>query len=447
MDSERRPRTSKPAVTTLPAAVLNFSRAGLVLGQDLTDLMAIHGEQRAPAVVFYCGRILEALVASAAENFFGEATTSAAPNLNRLRELGVLAWPRDAELGALRRLGQDAVLARRQIHWADADAAVVLLQRLLTWYFVELETGPRLPTLAGESLTELVADTELLHALDLLENTANDAAGGGWQRLPLEQPGAFLRSPALAGLFLERSMAEARPDWAQISDVATLALRSFPTSVHLRQLLSDVLAARGDAAEALRVLEDLHRDYPADPDTLRRLGHLYRQSWLEVGVEESEPMLRRALQCYQEAWSRSRETDNESGVHAAVLGLHRGRAHRAESIAQTIVESYRRRWLALGSRFRFWGFDDRVALAHCALILGETEYARRRYLEAFELPAVNKRAIAAVKRQLKAMLLALDVPVSPARFLEGHAIKRRRSASAQQLELPQILNFEETQRS
>jgi tetratricopeptide (TPR) repeat protein len=418
-----------------------------VLGQDLTDLIAIHAEQRAPAVVFYCGRILEALVASAAEHFFGEATTSAAPNLNRLRELGVLSWPRDAELAALRRLGQDAVLARRQIHWADADAAVLLLERLLTWYFVELDTGPRLPTLAGETLSELVADEELVLALNKLEMVATDSEPAAWQRLPIEHPGAFLRSPAVAGLFLERSMAMARPDWEQVNQVATLALRSFPTNVQLRQLLADVLSARGDGAEALRVLEDLHRDYPADPDTLRRLGHLYRQSWLEVGVEESEPMLRRALQCYQEAWSRSRETDNESGVNAAVLGLHRGRAHRAEAIAQTIVESYRRRWLALGARFKFWGFDDRVALAHCALILGESEYARRRYLEAFELPTANKRGVAAVKRQLKAMLAALDVPMSPARFLEGGAIKRRRARATTQLEFPQFMNFEELQRT
>jgi hypothetical protein len=441
MELDRRARGRTRAIVSLPAAVLSFSRAGLVLGQDLADLLAVHEQERAPAVVFYCTRVLEALIASAAEHFHGEATTSCPSNLNRLRELGALTRARDAQLHALVRLGQDAHAARRPIHWADAEAAILLLERLLTWYFVELESGPRLPTLARAELRELVSDLELLAVFDALDSPACAFEPAGSLELPDAYPAAFLRSPDIAGLYFERRLQEARPDLRQVGEWITLGLRAFPASVHLRQLLSDVLAARNETSDALRVLEDLSAEHPGDPATLRRLGHLYHRSWLEVGVEESEPMLRRALQCYQAAWSRSWETDNASGISAAVLGLHRGRAHRAEAIAQTVVESYRRRWLALGSRFRFWGFEDRVQLAHAALILGETEYARRRYLEAFDAPDATKQRILGVKRQLKAMLLSLDVRVSPLRFLEGQFVKRRSSRRAEQLELPQISSF------
>jgi hypothetical protein len=423
----------------MPALILNFRRGGLHLGQDLSELRATYTQQQAPAVLFYCGRVLEALASAAAEGFFGEATTSVAPNLNRLAQLGVLGWPRENQLQSLRRLAQDATLARRQVHRADIDTAVLLLGRLLTWYFVELETGPRLPTLGPKAeLLGLEVDEALISALGRLESDEP-----AWRELPKQCPEVFVQSPVLVGLYCERQLSGPQPPVALVQAVLEGALRSFPWDVRLRQLLGDALLATGDVAGARRVWEDLDHDHPADPDTLRRLGHLYRKTWLEVPVEESEAVLRRALHCYQQAWSRSRETDNESGVHAAVLGLHRGRAQRAEAIAQTVIDSYRKRWLALGSRFRFWGFEDRVALAHCALILGETEYARRRYLEAFELPAADKHEIALVKRQLKVMLGALDLRVSATRFLEGQPVRRRRS-SGQQLELP--LGFDETER-
>jgi len=414
----------------LPAAVLDFNRGGFLLGRDLFDLRALYRDERAPAVLFYCGRILDVLLAVANELYLGESTTSAGPNLRRLAELGVLQGNRLNQLEALRHLALDATLTRRPIHWADASCAVLLLERLLFWFFVELERGLRLPLLGGPTPRETLRDAELLHALTVL-----DAPHAEWRELPEVSLGAFLRTPTVPVLYLERAIREGAPGHMALYRVAQSALSSFGGDVLLRQIYGRLLRKRGAVGEAVAEFETLDRRHPNDPDTLRLLGDAYYDIWQMALPEQKERPLRKALHAYQQAWSRSYETDNYAGMQAALLGLLRGRTQRAEVVAQTILESYTRRWQALGSKFAFAGFDDRVRLGHCALILRETDFARRRYTTAFAQMDATRVQIEATKRQIKATLLALEMPSNPARFLSGKGVKRRRS-SAYQLELP-----------
>jgi hypothetical protein len=414
----------------LPAAVLDFNRGGFYLGRDISDLQSLYRDERAPAVLFYCGRILEVLLAVANELYLGESTTSAGPNLRRLSELGVLKGNRADQVEALRQLALDANGTRRPIHWADASCAILLLERLLTWFFVELERGPGLPLLGSSAPRTTLRDPELMRSLALL-----DAAGDEWQELPHQSPSALLRTPTIAVLYLERALREGAPGHTALFRVAETALGSFGGDVRLRQLLARLRSVRGATGEAIAELEALDRRHPNDPDTLRLLGDVYQEHCRSTEPNQQERILRKALHAYQQAWSRSYETDNYAGVQAALLGLLRGRTQRAELVAQTVVDSYTKRWLALGPQFKFADFDDRVRLAHCALILREGEFARRRYQSAFEQLDATRNRIDATKRQIKALLLALDLPSSPKRFLDGKTVKRRR-ASAYQLELP-----------
>jgi hypothetical protein len=414
----------------LPAAVLDFSRGGFNLGRDLSDLHALYRDERTPAVLFYCGRILEMLLAGANELYFGEATTSAGPNLRRLADLGVLRSCRLAQLEALRHLALDAIWTRRPIHWADANCAVLLLERLLLWFFVELPRGPSLPLLGSDTVRATAFDAELASVLRTLDG--DDQA---WRELPVTNQSAFLRTPVLPALYLERALREGE-SLSTALGVADDGIKSFAGDVRLGQVHATILRKRRATGNAIAELEGLNRRHPNDFETLRLLGDAYYDVWqYATPTTERELTLRKALRAYQEAWSRSYETDNHSGMQAALLGLLRGRAQRAELVAQNIFDSYLRRFRALGAAFRFADIEDRIRLAHCALLLGDSEFARRRYQAAFARPETTRSLIDATKQQIKALLLALDLPSHPGRFLSGKTT-RRRKMNALQLELP-----------
>lgn len=434
------PLTSEPrASVALPAAILDFRRGGINLGSDIEQLQGQYSSGSYAAVLFFCGRILEALTSEAMSMILGEASTSAASNLRCLAEVSAVNPTRLSQLSSLRQLATDAVLARRTVHASDADCALLLLDRLLNWFFVELAAGPQLPTgQAGMPRVRRDHDAGIATVLTRLES------GGEWRDLPEGCPGAFLATPAVPALYIDRALSalEATDTTRRergairrtLGKVLTRALRCFDADVRLRQLHAVVLGIEGDQPFALQVLKSLNREHPGDSETLHLMAYQFEQHALSLKGAAAEAALAGALESYQAAWSCSQETDRRCGLKAAILGLQRGRTQRAEAIASRIVDGFTRRWVALGERFEFSGFQDIVTLAHASLILGESDYARRRYRDAFEEPP---RALlrTQTKQEIRTILAARGLAANPQRFLDGH-LRRRRRSMLRQLELP-----------
>ena len=434
--AEDNPRLERPTGRALPAALLDFERAGINLGEDIAQLQTQYKSESYTAVLFFCGRILECLTAEATSRLLGEATANAASNLRCLTELMAISPKRWSQLSVLHYLATDAVLARRTLHRSDADCALLLLDRLLTWFFVELEVGPQLPT-GGRTLPSVHQDNDpsIAAVLLCLESTRD------WLKAPEQSAGAFLATPAIAALYIDKALLELESNKQKgrkaivkrrLGEVMTRALRCFNADVRLRQLHGRVLGLEGDYPFSVRVLKTLNREHPGDSVTLSLLANQLRRHAEQLKGDAMESAQVEALQAYQRAWNCSQETDSRCGLQAAILGLRRGRTQRAESIASSIVDAYTRRWVSLGERFEFSGFQDVLILAHASLILGEAEYARRRYREAFE-QGCSGALRALVKQEIRIILSARGLACNPQRFLDG---RMKRRVGLRQLEFP-----------
>lgn len=419
----------KENIDSLPAAVLEFGTRAFHLGHELTEIKTLCRQERRVAAVLHCGRVLGPLVRHASEARFPDLAGDVPTSLRVLADAGIVSRARMEQFAALNRLVQDAQTARREIHPADLDYAILLTGKVLTWFFCENASGPCLPSEAlGALHVVAVADGELAMLVERSETADVELEATVGQHRA-----ALLRSPVGAGLLLQAHVGrEGRIDSNVLHRVRELT-RTFPEDDLLHRLMARVLWWQGDRRGALLELETALGINPLEPDVLVGLGDWHQDSWVR-SQRTDEAALHRAVQYYQLAWSHSRESDLRAGTEAAVLGLERGRRERSESIAQIIVEGYHRRFRAMGSAFRFRNRADRFRLAHAALILGEWQYARRRYNEA--LIGASRTEVLEVKRRLKLLLPLVGIEHSATRFLTGSGPRRRRSS--RQLALPFI---------
>ena len=416
----------KEHIDALPATALDFGAGSFLLGHELSEIKQLCREERRVAAILHCGRILVPLASAAQRRLFGEPRTDLPTALRLLRDVSVLTPARAEQLTALHTLVRDAQTARRELHPADLDYALLLLRKLLLWFFSEFRLGMRLPADAMGAAQEMPIDGELAMIVE-----RSEVIRGELDDVVSEYRSVLLRSPIGPGLLLQGYIGRlGRIDSRTVQQVRELT-HAFPDDALLHQLFARALWWQGDRAGALIELDNAQRLSSAEPDVLRFLGDWHQDSWLR-SERADEPALHRALQYYQLAWVHSHETDTRAGVEAAILGLSRGHRERSESIAQLVADSYHRRFRAMGEGFCFRDREDRLSLAHSALLLGEWQYARRRYNQA--LASAPHNFVLAVKRRLRLLLPLLGIEHSPTRFLVGVGPRRRRSSK--QLTLP-----------
>lgn len=422
---------SSARLVALPAAVLTFKIEGFHLDEELGDLVSLWHGERWPALLLACGRSLRVLLAHALGSYPEHSETLDPPtSLLQLSQLGGVSAADLRLFRALSALESDAAQGRRRLYRSDGELALLITERLLEWYFARFPRGPQLDGLSTRACLAVAPDPDIVLCLEQLESPP---PGSKVTREGIVR--ASRRTPAVAALhagwLLTGNQTAAQMAVVHVQD----ALRAFPASRELTLLLARSLLILGEAEQSRAVLEQLNEQNPGDPDTLELLADHLKRGWEDPNRDFHlrEQDLKRALELYQLAWTRTQETRASVGINAAVLGIIRGRVQRSEAIARAISGSYRHRWAALGEHFTFVDVQDRITLADASLILGDAEFARRRYTEAIELsksPAATRQRL---KLKLRYLLPAVGLPPYVNQYLDGKLTRRRNPGA--QLEL------------
>lgn len=182
---------------------------------------------------------------------------------------------------------------------------------------------------------------------------------------------AWRNNPMLGGEVAEALIAlGAHKEAAQVLD---LHRARFPRSVRLRQLQALLLNREGRWREGQVLLATLDAEGHSDPETLGMLG----RTWFDRYLEERLPVhLRRARQCYLDAWSQP-GNDTYVGINAASLSLYMGGQESARALAtQVLAEAMKQVpkdiWV-------------KVTRAQAMLVLGRVAEAK----EAFERAVID----------------------------------------------------------
>jgi tetratricopeptide (TPR) repeat protein len=416
-------------VETWHPTILEFRFGSWSLGRDLRHLSQVQQVNAPEAVVFYCSRMLEQLTGAAVELTTPE---QAATVFSNLRHLNAVRTVRPAHLvyfHTLRILGNAARHIHREVTDADAEIAVHLLERLLSWFFLDLKHGPGLDSLRAEGVAvEEQRGSALTEVLCLFESESPDLetldalwSGGAGP--------AFASTPIVSSLYAETLIRGDKQQRPQAFRVLSSALQRFPDDLRLRQLYGWLLRMEGQVEDALDILEQLHREQTNDQETLGLLAGTYKRLWSEMKDVQSRKArhhLRRARDLYLHAWKVSKKKDTYTGINAASTNLFLGHPREARELARAIVSLFdereqRRQQVQeqtgrqLASFVDYW---DEVTLAEAYLLLGRSAQGREAYRNAFEHHRNKPTWHESTLYQLKQLLSCLHLPAEPRRFLD-----------------------------
>jgi hypothetical protein len=409
-------------VERLLAPVAGFSWGAFSLGEELRRLARVLDADAPEAVIFYCGRTLEALAAAALGRVGAGASGLLINNLQRLDRFGLLPAATRYWCHSLRRLGNDVRHLHRGVGAVDADLACLFVERWLDWFFCRLppEEG-RLAALTDDGLAlALARDADLRALMHRLEQPGCDPRA---EVSPADRStaGPWQATPAVAGLLAE--MLIDRGLLAEAEQVLRAGRGRFPDDLHLGKLEGLRLSRAGRLAEARAVLEPLAGSFPDDGDTAGVLAGVYKRLWQEQ--RHARSWLERAYQIYAEGWADRRRRSAYLGINAAAVALWLGRAEDAQTIAQGVWNLLSGQKQALsGNAFGRQAADnywDQTTLAEAALLRGEPDEARRLYREAFDRHADLSGSHASTRRQLHEHLVVLGLAADVDAFLGGAA--------------------------
>jgi class 3 adenylate cyclase/tetratricopeptide (TPR) repeat protein len=161
--------------------------------------------------------------------------------------------------------------------------------------------------------------------------------------------------------------------------------RIWRSDVELRQIYGLALARSANSGEALRVLQELHREGNADVETLGMLGRVYKDlAWQESDEGQREGLFRQSVGYYEEAY---REHGSYwTGINVATLARLRGDERRARQVAEDVrrqcrAELDKQPAPARARKDLYWPL---ATLGEAALVLGDLDEAGRLYRQAYE---------------------------------------------------------------
>lgn len=374
---------------------------GYRLGADISALRRVRDVEAGEAVIFYAGRILEALSAHAVERLEQEASSNCFSNLGVLDDFAMAPRATLDLAHALRRLAnQVRHVAREPKPW-EWNLAELLCERFLMWFFYGFALGPKLERPEGRFSLDIHAeDPALTEILDMLER--EEAGTGGDALLSAYANGreeALVHAPAIAAIVAESLIADGHTKEAEA--LLTAALAEVPDDLRLRQLMALQFKRRGEIEAAAQILERLERDVPDDDETMGMLAGLSKSIWLKNRTD-AKP-LERAERLYRNGWKRSKNRNTYLGINAAATALWLGATDKARELARDVLARFTKRSEILkrvgeheaSSR----SFFDLVTEAEALLIAGEEVQARSAYAEAFARHAGRHGEIALVRTQ------------------------------------------------
>lgn len=390
------------------------------LEHDLRNLDKICGTGANEAVVFYCARILEAIIKQAHFQFFSLDTskTGKEPKLvemeKQLYEYNLLQQNRYYWTMGLRLLGNKARHELRRINRDEAALAMIFLEFILAWYFCDVHFGPRLPTIYKGQSRNVPTSANLLPDLAW----ALDSSRLNPQKLkvifgPQEQAYLETFSKNFTFPLLLIDIFIAQEDYQSANRLINGLhghLRKEKGALKNRyyQLHGLLLSREGKLEDALQVLENEYtrqqNDRYAKPEdeTVGILAGVYKRIWHE---HQQESFLRKSHETYVQGWQRSRNT--YLGINAATTACWLGERTASQKIAQEVKDILEKRQKLIrqktDSRYdlSYW---DMVTLAEACLLINAAGAAAELYRSAFTACQGQTKNVDAARRQLKKLV-------------------------------------------
>jgi len=392
----------------------NFS-----IEEELNHLEQVLKINAAPAVIFYCTRILEVISSDVEKQVLGKTSGQLYSSLIHLSETGLISHSSSTYCHSLRRLGNDARHVFRRLDENDAQVAMSLLYQALKWY----DSGSNLwcPKAGSKAAkNRLPLDPETVKVMELIDNYRP-----GVDLVQISENGSFFQTPIYASLLAENLIAQGKPDQIKSAlEILNKSLEFFSNDLRLRQLLAWGTRLSGDYDGCLIILEQLFEEKPSDPETLCFLGGTYKRLWDNEGNKTNKvgkKKLIKATDFYTKAWKISGSKDCYAGVNAATLNALSGNHEKSQEIATKIINLYekRRGVMAPGEMISFNDYWDRVTLAEANVIAGNVTAAQHQYKEAFTIYSKWKTYCGSSKAQLSILLQALDSKMTTEDFIIG----------------------------
>jgi hypothetical protein len=374
--------------------------AGYDLDHDLAAIRRALAQELPEAVIFYCGRALEATAAHAVSALNLEPGSQVFANLDILERLSCISRPALYLGHALRRLANDARHVLRPLSQQDADFAALCIGPWLQWYLEDYFRGPRTRVEDVDFGIPLPPSSgNVAAALTLLRSA--DAADVSDRLLDLADP-SVVRLPTLAAMIAESLISNGRAGDAEAILTAALALTR--DELRLTQLHALCRRRLGHPDEAVAVLRALSGRFSEDEETLGITAGALKAQW------ERDPAAREALaearRLYSRGWQVSHERNFYLGVNAAAIALWQGIVSYREQ-AQQIAALYTRRNADLADIDLQRDYFDLVTEAEARLLAGEDEAARAIYDTAFARFAARRGDIAGSVEQANRSLALL----------------------------------------
>lgn len=397
------------------------------LENDLRNLDKVYGVGATEAVVFYCARVLEAILKEAHVKFFemnsktGIAESKLVEMESALYEYNLLQQNRYYWAKGLRLLGNEVRHSLRRIKADEADCALVFLEFILVWYFCEFPLGPRQNTIyKGQARI--------------------DRAGGNL----LPDLAWTLDSSRLNPEKLKVIFGPHGQDY----------FKKFSTNFTFPLLLIDIFIAQGDHASAARLIEGLEsfaykqkgalryrffqlqglllsreerldeamqllekedarlraRSERIDVETTGILAGVYKRIWKQ---RQDEGYLRKSYETYLRGWRDSKNT--YLGINAATTSLWLNNPLESQQIAREIkgILEKRRKMIQQKTDNRYdLNYWDMATLAEACLLTHDLESSVELYQRAFKNCKNQPEDIDVTRRQRDSLIEGLSVPAS-----------------------------------
>ncbi len=421
-------------VGNLRNEVLRHKLKDSTLEGDLSSLNKVYAAGAAEAVVFYCARILEAILKDSHLLFFGEDTNPRSKKLNladieqKLFDYNLLKQNRYYWAKGLRLLGNDVRHTLRRIKPEEADCALVFLEFILVWYFCEFPIGPRQNTIyKGQARVERAGGNLLPDLAWTLDSSRLNP-----QKLkvifgPQEQDYFKKFSANFTFPLLLIDIFIAISDHASASRlIEGLASYAYKQKGALRdrffQLHGLLLSREERLDEAMQLLENEHarqraRSERLDIETNGILAGVYKRIWKQG---QDEGYLRRSHEIYRQGWRDSKNT--YLGINAATTALWLNIPLEAQQIAKEVrgILEKRRKMIQKKTDSRYdLNYWDMVTLAEACLLTHDVKNALELYRLAFEKNKNQVEDLNVTRQQLNSLVERLSFTAPDAETLLG----------------------------
>lgn len=387
----------KPAATPLiklyQPDIVQYETAHLALHKDLTHLQAVYDAGATEAVIFYAGRILEALSAEGVSLFGEQSKSNVFANLEYLNDFHIFDFATLHWAHALRRQANQVRHLLGNVEPQDQDIALALLDTWLGWYFSKFPLGLclnqyRTHKQQGNALHQLVDNI----SLQMANTEVNEQA---LLVHPLVQ-----KSPIFSSILIESLINKDQLDLA--GNALQHTLQHYPEDLRLRQLNGLYCSRKGMLDEATEQLSGLYKTLSTDDETIGIFAGVLKKTWQRDQTNTSA--LQHACRLYDKGWQQSKQRNTYLGINAAAINLWLGNPDKAREIALGIVQQFQHKKLMIEQKqrmkqfsFNFW---ELATIGEALYITGQQTEALVHYQALFApgLHPLGKTRVAA--RQL-----------------------------------------------